>query len=105
MKPITLVAALESGKFTIDTMIDTSPGRIRVEGKVFPDPRNYGEITLSRVIEKSSQVGVTKIAQQLGHEPILSVFRRFGFGEPSSIGFPGERSGILPERARWSGVE
>ena len=105
MKPITLVAALESGKFTIDTMIDTSPGRIRVESKVFPDPRNYGEITLSRVIEKSSQVGVTKIAQQLGHEPILSVFRRFGFGEPSSIGFPGERSGILPERARWSGVE
>ena len=105
MKPITLVAALESGKFTIDTVIDTSPGRIRVEGKVFPDPRNYGEITVSRVIEKSSQVGVTKIAQQLGHEPILSVFRRFGFGEPSSIGFPGERSGILPERARWSGVE
>ena len=105
MKPLTLVAALESGEFTIDSLIDTSPGRIRVGRKVLPDPRNYGEITVSRVIEKSSQVGVTKIAQQLGHESILDVFQRFGLGEPSSIGFPGERSGVLPNRQRWSDIE
>lgn len=105
MKPLTLVAALESGEFDIETMIDTSPGRIRVGRKVLPDPRNYGEISVSRVIEKSSQVGVTKIAQVIGHEPILDVFRRFGLGEPSSIGFPGERSGILPDRERWSDIE
>jgi cell division protein FtsI (penicillin-binding protein 3) len=105
MKPLTLVAALETGAFTIDTLIDTSPGRIQVGRKVLPDPRNYGEITVSRVIEKSSQVGVTKIAQQIGHEPILDVFQRFGLGEPSSIGFPGERSGSLPSRDRWSDIE
>jgi len=105
MKPLTLVAALESGEFTIDSLVDTSPGRIRVGRKVLPDPRNYGEITVSRVIEKSSQVGVTKIAQQLGHESILDVFQRFGLGEPSSIGFPGERSGVLPNRQRWSDIE
>lgn len=105
MKPLTLVAALESGQFTTETLIDTSPGRIKVGRKVLPDPRNYGEITVSRVIEKSSQVGVTKIAQQIGHEPILQVFHRFGLGEPSNIGFPGERSGILPERNRWSEID
>lgn len=105
MKPLTLVAALESGEFTIDTLIDTSPGRIRVGRKVLPDPRNYGEITVSRIIEKSSQVGVTKMAQVIGHEPILDVFRRFGLGQPSSIGFPGERSGVLPNRERWSDIE
>lgn len=105
MKPLTLVAALESGKFTKETMIDTSPGRIRVGRKVLPDPRNYGEISVSRVIEKSSQVGVTKIAQELGHEPVLDVYRRFGLGQPSSVGFPGERSGFLPDRERWSEIE
>lgn len=105
MKPLTLVAALESGDFALDTMIDTSPGRIRVGRKVLPDPSNYGEITLSRVIEKSSQVGVTKIAQQIGHEPILEVFSRFGLGSPTNSGFPGERSGYLPSRQRWSEIE
>ena len=105
MKPLTLVAALESGDFTVDTLIDTSPGRIRVGRKVLPDPVNYGEITVSRVIEKSSQVGVTKIAQKIGHEAVLDVYRRFGLGAPTLIGFPGERTGTLPDRQRWSDIE
>lgn len=105
IKPLTLVAALESGQFTIDTIIDTSPGRIKVGRKVLPDPRNYGAISVSRIIEKSSQVGVTKIAQQLGHEPILEVFRRFGLGQSTLTGFPGERAGLLPNRERWSDIE
>ena len=105
MKVFTLVAALESGLYTPETMIDTSPGRIRVGRKVYPDPRNYGEISLSRVIEKSSQVGVTKMALELGHEPIWEVFNRFGIGQPLGTGFPGERSGQLPNRTRWHVTE
>jgi cell division protein FtsI (penicillin-binding protein 3) len=105
MKTLTLVAALESGRYTTDTVIDTSPGRIRVGRKVYPDPRNYGEITLSRVIEKSSQVGVTKLALDLGHEPIWNVFARFGIGQPPGTGFPGESGGMLPNRTRWHSTE
>lgn len=105
VKPLTLVAALESGEFTTETLIDTSPGRIRVGRKVLPDPSNYGEITLSRVIEKSSQVGVTKVSLALGHEPVWEVFRRFGLGEATGTGFPGERAGQLPSRQRWSPIE
>ena len=105
MKSMTLVAALESGRYTTESLIDTSPGWIRVGPKTYPDPRNYGEITLSRVIEKSSQVGVTKLAVELGHEPIWEVFRRFGIGEPLNTGFPGESSGLLPNRARWYSTE
>jgi cell division protein FtsI (penicillin-binding protein 3) len=101
MKALTLVAALESGRFTPETMIDTSPGRIRVGRKVYPDPKNYGEISVTRIIQKSSQVGVTKIALDLGHEPIWEVFRRFGIGEPPGTGFPGESAGRLPNRPRW----
>ncbi|GIR68881.1 MAG: hypothetical protein CM15mP74_01320 [Halieaceae bacterium] len=78
IKTLTLVAALESGQFHIDSLVDTSPGRIRVGAKVLHDPRNYGEISVSTIIEKSSQVGVTKIAQAIGHEAILDVLYRFG---------------------------
>ena len=105
VKPLTLVAALESGDFDIDTLVDTSPGRITVGGKVLPDPRNYGEITVSRVIEKSSQVGVTKIAQAIGHERIIDVFQRFGLGQMTGAEFPGERSGRLPDHDFWSAID
>jgi cell division protein FtsI (penicillin-binding protein 3) len=105
MKSLTLVAALESGRFTPETIIDTSPGRIRVGPKVYPDPRNYGAITLTRVLQKSSQVGVTKIALNLGHEPIWEVFNRFGIGQAPDTGFPGESAGSLPNRPRWYATE
>ncbi|GAB5453323.1 MAG: peptidoglycan D,D-transpeptidase FtsI [Halioglobus sp.] len=105
MKVLTLVAALESGRFTPETMIDTSPGRIRVGRKVYPDPKDYGEISVSRIIEKSSQVGVTKMALELGHEPIWDVFNRFGIGQPLGTGFPGESTGQLPNRPRWHVTE
>ena len=105
VKPLTLVAALESGEFDIDTIIDTSPGRIKVGDKVLPDPRNYGAITVSRVIEKSSQVGVTKMAQAVGHENIIDVFQRFGLGSETGAEFPGERSGRLPDHDFWSAID
>ena len=105
MKSLTMVAALESGRYTPDTMIDTSPGRIRVGPKVYPDPRNYGLISMTRVLQKSSQVGVTKIALDLGHEPILEVFNRFGIGKSPGTGFPGESAGTLPNRPRWYATE
>lgn len=105
VKPLTLVAALESGRYTPDTIVDTSPGRIRVGRKVLPDPRNYGELTLARVIAKSSQVGVTKVALDLGREPVWNTFQRFGLGAPLGTGFPGESAGRLPDRPRWRPIE
>ena len=105
VKPLTLVAALESGRYSPDTLIDTSPGRIRVGPKVLPDPRNYGEISLARVVQKSSQVGITRVSLDIGHEPVWSLFQRFGLGESTASGFPGERSGLLPRRPRWRPIE
>ena len=104
-KPFTLVAALESDRFTVDSLIDTSPGRIEVDGKILRDQLDYGKITLSRAIVKSSQVGVTKLALQLGGEVISDVFRRFGMGEPVNTGFPGESWGLLPRRLVWTSIQ
>jgi cell division protein FtsI (penicillin-binding protein 3) len=105
MKALTLVAALESGKYTTSTMIDTSPGTIRVGRKLLRDHRNYGEISVSRIVEKSSQVGITKIAQDIGYQPIWNVFNRFGIGQSPGTGFPGESSGLLPTRPKWHAIE
>ena len=101
MKAMTLVAALESGRYTPNTTIDTAPGWINVGGKVYEDPSNYKTIDLTRILQKSSQVGTTKLALDLGHEPIWDVLSRFGIGDPPGTGFPGENAGRLPVRDRW----
>jgi cell division protein FtsI (penicillin-binding protein 3) len=66
---------------------------------------NYGTLTLSKVITKSSNIGTSKIAFEIGPEPIRDVLQRVGFGEVPGTGFPGERGGVLPNPRRWSRIE
>jgi cell division protein FtsI (penicillin-binding protein 3) len=105
MKPITLVAALESGLYAPGTIIDTSPGRIQVGSKVLLDPVNHGEISVARVVAKSSQVGIVKMALSLDEQAVWQVFSRFGLGENPGTGFPGESAGLLPYREEWRDIE
>ncbi len=67
MKPFLIFAALNSGEFSKEDIIDTTPGFVRIPGRKDPikDPRNYGELSLGEIIERSSTVGAIKIAQQL----------------------------------------
>lgn len=104
MKPLTMLAALESGKYHPGMMIDTSPGYIRVGRKTFRDHSNYGVLPLGGVITKSSQVGTTKIALSLEPGVIRDVFVRAGLGQSLGTGFPGESIGTLPAPRRWSDV-
>ena len=105
VKPITLLAALESGLYSPDTLIDTSPGRIKVGSKVLLDPVNYGEISVARVVAKSSQVGIVKMALSLDEQAVWQAFSRFGLGENPGTGFPGESAGVLPYREEWRPIE
>jgi cell division protein FtsI (penicillin-binding protein 3) len=104
-KTFTITAALESGLFTPQSVIDTSPGYIRIDGSPIEDPINYGPATLERILYKSSQVGASKVALAMGEEPMLDVLARVGFGESPGTGFPGETTGVLPNRSRWSKSE
>lgn len=105
MKPFTVLAALESNRYTPETKIDTSPGYWRVSNKTYSDFRNYGVIDLTTVIKKSSQVGISKLALDLPAADIRNVFFRVGFGQATGTGFPGESVGKLPNRSKWHPTE
>lgn len=105
MKPIAMIAALESGKYQPNTVIDTNPGYITVGRKKLYDHNNYGVIDVTTVITKSSQVGITKITLDLEQEKVIEAYKRLGIGEDLNVGFPGESAGYLPYRKRWSDLD
>ena len=105
VKPLTVISALESGNYTTDSIIDTSPGRFRVRGGWVRDPRNYGELDFAGIIRKSSNVGVSRLALAMTDERFLDIFYRVGFGLDSGTGFPGESAGKLVVRNNWSAIE
>ena len=95
VKPLAALAALESGRFAPTTAVDTSPGYVAVGRKLIEDPSNRGVLTLSEVLAKSSQVGITKIALDLPEDAVFDALVRAGFGEPPGSGLPGETLGVL----------
>ncbi|GIX31118.1 MAG: penicillin-binding protein 3 [Porticoccaceae bacterium] len=105
VKPLTMAAALEAGVVTPSTQIDTNPGYLWVAGKTFRDHSNYGVLDLRGILQKSSQVGTTRIALEMEPERIRGLFARFGLGSPPGTGFPGESAGRLPDRRRWRTLE
>lgn len=105
VKPFTIAVALNSGNYDARSTIDTNPGFIKVDNKPIPDPRNYGVLDLGGIIEKSSQVGISKLALKLEASSVWTMFSDIGFGQSTGIGFPGERSGYLPNRRSWKDIE
>ncbi|MEE8211215.1 MAG: penicillin-binding protein 2 [Acidiferrobacterales bacterium] len=105
LKPFTVAAALESGQLTPESLIDTAPGRIRVGTKFIRDLRNYGELSVAQVIEKSSNVGAAKIALSMSKEQIWGMLRRAGFGETTGSRLPGESAGLLNPPSQWVSID
>lgn len=95
MKPFTVAAALDSGKYTASSLIDTNPGSIRVPGYTIRDHNNLGMINLATLLQKSSNVASTKIALSLPPDGITNMQKQFGFGAKTPLNFPGEGSGIV----------
>jgi len=95
IKPFTMAAALESGSYRPTTKVDTTPGTLRVGTSLIRDHRNYGVIDLTHIIQKSSNVGMTKIALSIPASKITRMHNNVGFGLSSNSGFPGEVSGLV----------
>jgi cell division protein FtsI (penicillin-binding protein 3) len=105
IKPFTVAAALEQGRFTPASVIDTSPGFFKVGGGIVKDIRNYGAIDVSTVIQKSSNVGASKIALAIDAEAFWSTLSTAGIGEDTGSGFPGESDGLLNFFSQWRTLE
>ena len=86
-------------------IVDTTPGRINVTGSTISDTHNYGLLTVEGVIQKSSNVGTTKIAMQMPAKEMWETFSAAGFGQKPQIGFPGAISGRLRPYKTWRPVE
>lgn len=105
MKTFSIVNALESGKYTPNTKIDTNPGWFVVDGHTINDEHiNHGVLTVTGVLQKSSNVGVAKMTLSLLPNSLWQVFKDFGFGERTSSGFPGEAAGALVPHTIWKPI-
>ena len=95
MKPLTVAAALESGRWKPFYKVETAPGYMRVKGNTIRDIKNYGDLDVGGVLEKSSNVGISKIALAMDAEQQWSMYQKLGLGVVTGSGFPGEASGQL----------
>ena len=95
IKPFTAMAALESGRYQSETMIETSPGYFWVDSKMIQDPVNLNTITLAEAIQKSSQVAIAKVALDLPRDAVFDVLQRSGLGDYVGTGLPGEVTGLF----------
>ncbi|MBX3709328.1 MAG: penicillin-binding protein 2 [Gammaproteobacteria bacterium] len=101
IKTFTVASALESGRFKADAIIDTSPGWMRVGHNVVKDEKNNGLLSMSQILQISSNMGAGKIVLALPPDQLWDVLHRVGFGESTGIGFPGEQNGLLVKHHPW----
>jgi len=101
IKPFVVAAALASGKFRTDSIIDTNPGMVKVGIKMVEDKHNLGAIDLATALAKSSNVAMTRIALTLGPETLHDTLSKVGFGRVTTSGYPGESAGLLTQYSHW----
>ena len=105
VKPFMVALAMEKGLVHPDTPIDTAPGRMRIGNSTISDVRAHDVLTVSEVIQKSSNVGTVKIAMQLQPRDMWEVYARVGFGQKPQLAFPGAVSGRLRAYSTWRPIE
>ena len=105
LKPFTVALGLEKHIVTPNTMIDTSPGRMTIGTATIGDAHEIGLVSVSQVIEKSSNIGTAKIALQMQPQDMWNMFTSVGFGQQPKIGFPGAVAGRVRPYKSWRPIE
>lgn len=105
VKPLVMTSALLNTKVTPDEIIDTSPGWINVGGRRVRDGSNLGKIDLATILQKSSNVGISKISLRLKPDQLEQTFSDLGLGNDTGINLIGESAGTVPHRNHWSPFE
>ena len=105
MKPFVIALALEKGLVTPTTPIQTAPGRLTIAGSTISDAHPHGVLTVSEVIQKSSNVGTVKLAMQMQPREMWDMYSQVGFGQKPLVPFPGVVSGRLRAYKTWRPIE
>ncbi|WP_269058523.1 peptidoglycan D,D-transpeptidase FtsI family protein, partial [Vibrio harveyi] len=105
IKPFVILAALENGVADKDTIVDTGNGILQLGGSRVRDVSKVGKASLTKILKKSSNIGVTKLAMRMPVEALLGLYSSVGLGELSGLNLVGEVTGIFPSRSRWSPIE
>ena len=105
MKPFSVSAALESGRVTPDTPVQTAPGKLTMYGHTISDVHAYGVLTVAEVIKKSSNVGTVKLAMQMQPREMWEILAQAGLGQKPQIDFPGAVTGRLRPYKSWKPIE
>jgi cell division protein FtsI (penicillin-binding protein 3) len=104
IKPLVVAAALESGQYRPGSTVDTAPGFVTVGAKRIEDSSNLGRVSLTTILARSSNVGVTKLAMTLEPDQLWDTMTQFGFGALTTSGFPGESAGMLTHFSHWQPI-
>jgi cell division protein FtsI (penicillin-binding protein 3) len=105
MKPFPVALALEKGLVKPETPIQTAPGRITITGSTITDAHPHGVLSVSEVIQKSSNVGTVKMAMQIEPREMWDMYTAVGFGQKPQVPFPGVVSGRLRPYKTWRPIE
>jgi len=103
VKPMVVMTALQRGVVKENSVLNTVP--YRVNGHEIKDVARYSELTLTGVLQKSSNVGVSRLALAMPSSALVDTYARFGLGKPTNLGLVGESSGLYPQKQRWSDIE
>ena len=104
-KTITAAAALEEGVVGKDDLFYCEMGKYPYAGKIIHDTHPHGWLSFDKILQVSSNIGFTKVAEKLKKERFYKYIERFGFGQPTGIDVPGEASGLVRKPDRWSGID
>jgi cell division protein FtsI (penicillin-binding protein 3) len=105
MKPLIAGWALETGRVKPDTIIQTYPGKLQLDGSTISDSHAHGDLTVEQVIQKSSNVGTVKMAMQMQPREMWELFTAVGLGQKPQLGFPGVVTGRLRPYKSWRRIE
>jgi cell division protein FtsI (penicillin-binding protein 3) len=105
-KIVTGALAVDEGLVSLDEIIDTGDGTIRVANTTIQEAKGhrYGALTLAGIFEHSSNIGIIRVGLRLGPRRLFEGARTFGVGQPTGVDLPGENSGIFRPLPRWSAL-
>lgn len=105
LKPFAVARALDIGIVEPDVVVETAPGKMTIGDRTIGDTHNYGKLTVSQVVSKSSNIGTAKIALELPPQLLWQTYDALGFGRVPNLSFPGSTGGRLRPASTWRPIE